>query len=67
MALAATDAQRCRTIFNDFPQKSLGPVSLPARRVSMNMADILRPVLRGTDDGLDGPLIFFFYLQIVES
>src|SRR3990167_4455004 len=27
MALAAIDAQRCRTIFNDFPQKSLGPVS----------------------------------------
>jgi len=24
MALAAIDAQRCRTIFNDFPQKSLG-------------------------------------------
>ena len=37
MALAAIDAQRCRTIFNDFPQKSLGPVSWPARRVSMNM------------------------------
>lgn len=27
MALAAIEAQRCRTIFNDSPQKSLGPVT----------------------------------------